>query len=152
MMAPNIVSADDVLGGGGEPYLDAAAKALLHSAQTPFYITNAIPEKEGNFGPQTIFTIKAKGLEESFLAFQSSASRAAQAKNVLNAIAQGADAVGPVYLGRWENDSGRSGWQLTFAPTTPMTIPATQQQAAQAATTERVAAVTADLVDSDIPF
>jgi len=151
-MAPNIVSAEDVLGGGGEPYLSSEDKAQLHLLQTPFYITNAIPEKEGNFGQQTVFTIKAKGLEESFLAFGASASRAAQAKNVLNAIAQGHDAVGPVYLGRWENDSGRSGWKLTFAPTTPLPIPASQQQAAAAATTERVAAVTADLVDSDIPF
>ena len=33
-----------------------------------------------------------------------------------------------------------------------MTIPATQQQATQAATAERVAVVTADLADSDIPF
>ena len=70
---------------------------------------------------------------------------------MLNAIARGADAIGPCYLGRWEAN-GKSGWQLTFSPSTPLAIPATQQQAAQAATTERVAAVTADLVDSDIPF
>ena len=147
----NIVSGESILGGGGEPYLTADDKAALHNAQTPFYITNAVAEREGLYGTQTIFTIKAKGMEPSMLAFQASASRISQARNVLNAIAQGADAIGPCYLGRWEAN-GKSRWQITFNPTTPLTIPATQQQAAAAATTERVAAVTADLVDSDIPF
>ena len=147
----NIVSAEDILGGGGEPYLSKDDKAALHNAQTAFFLVNAVAEREGTFGPQTIFTIKAKGMEPSMLAFQASASRISQARNVLNAIAQGADAIGPCYLGRWEAN-GKSGWQITFNPTTPLPIPASQQQTAAAATTERVAAVTADLVDSDIPF
>jgi hypothetical protein len=151
-MMANIVSAEDILGGGGEPYLSLEDKAALHNAQTAFYMVNAVAEREGTYGPQTIFTIKAKGMEPSMLAFQASASRISQARNVLNAIAQGADAIGPCYLGRWEAN-GKSGWQITFNPTTPMTIPATQQQAAQAATAERVAAVdTAIGGDSDIPF
>lgn len=147
----NIVSAENILGGGGEPYLSADDKAALHTAQTAFYITGAVAEREGTYGTQTIFTIKSKGMETSMLAFGTSASRIAQAKNVLNAIAQGRDAVGPCYLGRWEAN-GKSGWQITSNPTTPLAIPATQQQAAQAATAERVAVVTADLADSDIPF
>jgi hypothetical protein len=150
-MMANIVSAEDILGGGGEPYLSADDKAALHNAQTAFYMTGAIAEREGTYGTQTIFTIKAKGMEPSMLAFQASASRISQARNVLNAIAQGADAIGPCYLGRWEAN-GKSGWQITFNPSTPLAIPATQQQAVAAATTERVAAVTADLADSDIPF
>jgi hypothetical protein len=150
-MMANIVSGESILGGGGEPYLTADDKAALHNAQTPFYITNAVAEREGLYGTQTIFTIKAKGMEPSMLAFQASASRITQAQNVLNAVAQGADAVGPCYLGRWEGN-GKSGWQVTFTPSTPLAIPATQKQAAQSATQERVAAATADLVDSDIPF
>jgi len=150
-MMANIVSAEDILGGGGEPYLSAEDKAALHKAQSAFYITGAVAEREGTYGTQTIFKIKAKGMESSMLPFGASESRIAQAKNVLNAIAQGHDAVGPCYLGRWEAN-GKSGWEITFKPTTPLAIPATQQQATQAATAERVAVVTADLADSDIPF
>ncbi len=148
----NIVSAEDILGGGGEPYLSSDDKAALHLAQTPFYMTGAVAERDGTYGTQTIFTVKAKNMESSMLAFQASASRISQARNVLNAIAQGADAIGPCYLGRWEAN-GKSGWQITFQPSTPLAIPATQQQAAAAATAERVAAVdTAIGGDSDIPF
>ena len=32
----NIVSAEDILGGGGEPYLSKDDKAALHNAQTAF--------------------------------------------------------------------------------------------------------------------
>jgi hypothetical protein len=71
----NIVSADEILAGGGGVYLDKDDKAALHTEQRPFYITSAIAEQEGNYGVQTIFTIKEKGKDEARLAFQASASR-----------------------------------------------------------------------------
>jgi hypothetical protein len=141
----NIIPADDILAGGGGVYLDKDDKAALHTAQRPFYITSAIAEQEGNYGVQTIFTIKEKGKDEARLAFQASASRIEQAKRISVAVANGADAVGPFYLGRWESN-GRSGWQLTNAPTTPLVINDTTSPA-----TAPVASV-APTTDDDVPF
>jgi len=141
----NIIPADDILAGGGGVYLDKDDKAALHTEQRPFYITSAIAEQEGNYGVQTIFTIKEKGKDEARLAFQASASRIEQAKRISIAVANGADAVGPFYLGRWESN-GRSGWQLTNAPTTPLVINDTTSPA-----TAPVASV-APTTDDDIPF
>ena len=143
----NIVSADEILAGGGGVYLDKDDKAALHTEQRPFYITSAIAEQEGNYGVQTIFTIKEKGKDEARLAFQASASRIEQAKRISVAVANGADAVGPFYLGRWESN-GRSGWQLTNAPTTPLVINDTTTQTPAAAPVMSVAPTT----DDDIPF
>jgi hypothetical protein len=70
----NIIPADDILAGGGGVYLDKDDKAALHTEQRPFYITGAIAEQDGNYGTQTIFTIKEKGKDEARLAFQASAS------------------------------------------------------------------------------
>ena len=143
----NIIPADDILAGGGGVYLDKDDKAALHTEQRPFYITSAIAEQEGNYGVQTIFTIKEKGKDEARLAFQASASRIEQAKRISIAVANGADAVGPFYLGRWESN-GRSGWQLTNAPTTPLVINDTTTQTPAAAPVMSVAPTT----DDDIPF
>jgi len=143
----NIIPADDILAGGGGVYLDKDDKAALHTEQRPFYITSAIAEQEGNYGTQTIFTIKEKGKDEARLAFQASASRIEQAKRISIAVANGADAVGPFYLGRWESN-GRSGWQLTNAPTTPLVINDTTTQTPATAPVASVAPTT----DDDIPF
>jgi hypothetical protein len=144
----NIVSADEILAGGGGVYLDKDDKAALHTEQRPFYITGAVAEQEGNYGVQTIFTIKEKGKDDARLAFQASASRIEQAKRISIAVANGADAVGPFYLGRWESN-GRSGWQLTNAPTTPTTIPdMTSTPVTPAAPVASVAPTT----DDDTPF
>ncbi len=143
----NIIPADDILAGGGGVYLDKDDKAALHTEQRPFYITSAIAEQDGNYGTQTIFTIKEKGKDEARLAFQASASRIEQAKRISVAVANGADAVGPFYLGRWESN-GRSGWQLTNAPTTPLVINDTTTQTPATAPVASVAPTT----DDDIPF
>ena len=151
----NIISPEGMLGAsGGEPYLTKEDKADLHNAQTPFWVVAAVAEQEGNFGVQTIFTIRAKGLEPSKLAFSASQSRINQARQMIAALATdpaGEGAVGPVYLGRWAAN-GKSGWQLTYQPGEVFAIPATQSESMQAATTQRVAAATADLGDSDVPY
>lgn len=143
----NIISADEILSGGGGTYLTAEDKAALHAEQRAFYIVSANAEQEGQYGVQTVFTIKEKNKDEAKLAFQASASRIEQAKKITIAIANGADAVGPFYLGRWEAN-GRSGWQLTNAPTTPIEIPALSSTAQ---TTAPVASVP-PTTDDDIPF
>ena len=85
------------------------------------------------------------------LAFQASASRIEQAKKITVAVANGADAIGPFYLGRWESN-GRSGWQLTNAPSTPSVIPALSQSA-QSTTPAPAAAPGVSIGgDDDIPF
>jgi hypothetical protein len=144
----NIIPADDILAGGGGVYLDKDDKAALHTEQRPFYITSAIAEQEGNYGVQTIFTIKEKGKDEARLAFQASASRIEQAKRISVAVANGADAVGPFYLGRWESN-GRSGWQLTNAPTTPLVINDTTTTTAAPVAPAGAANIGGD---DDIPF
>ncbi len=144
----NIISADEILSGGGGTYLTAEDKAALHAEQRAFYIVSANAEQEGQYGVQTVFTIKEKNKDEAKLAFQASASRIEQAKKITIAIANGADAVGPFYLGRWEAN-GRSGWQLTNTPTTPIEIPALSNTAQ--ATTAPVTSVP-PTTDDDIPF
>ena len=146
----NIVSADEILAGGGGVYLDKDDKAALHTEQRPFYITSAIAEQDGNYGVQTIFTIKEKGKDDARLAFQASVSRIEQAKRISIAVANGADAVGPFYLGRWESN-GRSGWQLTNAPTTPTTIPDMTSTPTPAAPVASAGAASIG-GDDDIPF
>ena len=84
----NIISPEGMLGAsGGEPFLTKEDKADLHNAQTPFWVVGAIAEQEGNFGVQTIFTIRAKGLEPSKLAFSASQSRINQARQMIAALA-----------------------------------------------------------------
>lgn len=118
----NIISAADILaetGGGG--YYSKTDKEKLHAEQRAFWITNAIAEKDGNFGPQTIFAIREKNGNEGMLAFGVSPSRIEIAKKISQALANGADASGPWYLGRWQNGT-RSGWVLTHEQTTPVEI------------------------------
>lgn len=145
----NIISADEILAGGGGLYLNSEDKASLHTEQRAFYITSAVAEQEGQYGVQTVFTIKEKGKDEARLAFQASTSRIEQAKKISIAVAKGADAIGPFFLGRWESN-GRSGWQLTNAPSTPSVIPALSQSA-QTTPAAPVASV-APTTDDDIPF
>jgi hypothetical protein len=147
----NIISADEILAGGGGLYLNSEDKASLHTEQRAFYITSAVAEQEGQYGVQTVFTIKEKGKDDARLAFQASASRIEQAKKITMAVANGADAIGPFYLGRWESN-GRSGWQLTNAPSTPSVIPALSQSA-QSTTPAPAAAPGVSIGgDDDIPF
>jgi hypothetical protein len=110
---------------------------------------NSHGEQEGQYGVQTVFTIKEKGKDDARLAFQASASRIEQAKKITLAVANGADAIGPFYLGRWESN-GRSGWQLTNAPSTPSVIPALSQSAN--ATPAAAAPGVSIGGDDDIPF
>ena len=119
-----IVSAAEVLAAeGGGMYLNAEEKAALHKEQRPFWIVNAVGEQDGQFGPQSVFYIREKGRDDAKLAFGATEQRKEQAKKISAAIANGADGVGPFYLGRWENGT-RSGWTLTHEPTKPMAIPA----------------------------
>jgi hypothetical protein len=57
----NIITADEILAGGGGLYLNSEDKASLHTEQRAFYITSAVAEQEGQYGVQTVFTIKEKG-------------------------------------------------------------------------------------------
>lgn len=148
----NIISATEVLGGSGPGhYLGKDEKASLHQEQRPFWITNAIGEMDGQFGPQSVFTIREKNGDDAKLAFGVSEARKELAKKISQAVANGADAVGPFYLGRWENGT-RSGWTLTPEPTKPLDIPETTQEREQTAKAAASSAYAADLADSDIPF
>lgn len=129
----NIISADEILTGGGGMYLTADEKEELHKEQRAFYIVGAVAEQDGQYGTQTIFTIKEKGKEEMRLAFPVNAQRTDQARKISGHLANGADAVGPFYLGRWSNN-GRTGWTLTNQPTTPMDAPSMTGEPAQPAT------------------
>jgi hypothetical protein len=124
-----IISATEVLAAeGGGMYLNADEKAALHNEQRPFWIVNAVGEQDGQFGPQSVFFIREKGKDDAKLAFGVTEARKELARKITTAIANGADGVGPFYLGRWENGN-RSGWTLTPEPTTPMAIPAPSAQA-----------------------
>jgi hypothetical protein len=147
----NIISADAVLSGGGGLYLTAEDKAELHAEQRPFYIIGAVAEQDGQYGTQTVFTIKEKDKEEMRLAFAVNAQRTEQARKISQHLANGADGVGPFYLGRWEN-GGRSGWTLTNAPTTPLAIPPSSTEQAVQEKADRVAKFDATVSDDDLPF
>ena len=146
----NIVAASDVMAGSGL-YLDKAAKAELHQEQRPFYITHAVGEQDGQFGPQTIFTIREKDKDEAKLAFGASPARKELAEKISVAIANGANAVGPFYLGRWENGT-RSGWTLTPEPTKPLTIPEVNEAPAVVSPPPSVQNGKAAHADDDLPF
>ena len=153
-----IVSAAEVLTAeGGGMYLNAEEKATLHNEQRPFWIVNAVGEQDGQFGPQSVFFIREKGKDDAKLAFGVTEARKNLAKKITTAIANGADGVGPFYLGRWENGT-RSGWTLTPEPTTPMTIPAPSSTTTPASTPAPAApAVSKTLQDAidngdDLPF
>ena len=147
----NIISGSEVF-GSNTSYLTADDKARLHNEQTEFYIVDATPEQDGLYGTQTVFDIKAKGMDDARLAFTADANRIKQAKRVINAMASGGDGVGPCYLGRWEAN-GKSGWQITFEPTPVLKIPATQAEQAATGKAERVAAHdTAMASDDSMPF
>ena len=104
-----IVSATEVLAAeGGGLYLNAEEKAALHNEQRPFWIVNAVGEQDGQFGPQSVFFIREKGKDDAKLAFGVTEARRDLARKITNAIANGADGVGPFYLGRGENGN-RSG-------------------------------------------
>ena len=104
----------------------------------------------GDYRSIAYLETKEKGKDDARLAFQASASRIEQAKKITVAVANGADAIGPFYLGRWESN-GRSGWQLTNAPSTPSVIPALSHSAQ---TTPAPAAAPGVSIggDDDIPF
>jgi hypothetical protein len=148
-----IVSATEVLAAeGGGLYLNAEEKATLHNEQRPFWIVNAVGEQDGQFGPQSVFFIREKGKDDAKLAFGVTEARKELARKITTAIANGADGVGPFYLGRWENGN-RSGWTLTPEPTTPMAIPApsTPQTSASAPTPSPAVQGAIDAGD-DLPF
>jgi hypothetical protein len=147
----NIASAAEVLATSGGMYLTADEKAALHNEQKAFYIVGATPEQEGQYGVQTVFDIVAKGMERSRIGFSVNAQRIEQAKNALAALGAGADMVGPCYLGRWERN-GRSGWEITFEPTTPKAIPANPTQSAPTPPAAQPADTKPDFGDDDIPF
>lgn len=148
-----IIPASEIMSDlGGGLYLSAEDKARLHTEQAPFWITGAVGEQDGQYGPQTVFSIREKNGNESRLAFGVSEARKEMAKKISVAIAQGADAVGPFYLGRWENGN-RSGWTLTPEPTKVMEIPPSPA-AKEAAERELKRAVYESKIggDEDIPF
>lgn len=146
----NIINAADILGGGGIAFMSKEDKEQLHRTQEAFWIVNAEPEREGQFGIQTIFSIRTKEGADWNLAFSASASRISQAKRVLDAVAKGADAVGPCYLGKWAAN-GKSGWQLTFEPTQTTEAPVGNGFEAEVKqAVEKVKPV--ETTDSDVPF
>jgi len=67
------------------------------------------------------------------------------------AIANGANAVGPFYLGRWENGT-RSGWTLTPEPTKPLTIPEVNEAPAAVTPPPSVQNGKPAHADDDLPF
>jgi hypothetical protein len=146
----NIMSADDILAGSGGSYLSADDKAELHAEQRAFWITAAVAEQEGQFGVQTVFTIREKGGDEQKIAFSASATRIEQAKRISQAIANGCDAAGPFYLGRWEAN-GRSGWQFTSEPTKPLAIPPASPSLTSTPAAAAQPSQVVD-VDADLPF
>ena len=153
-----IVSATEVLAAeGGGMYLNAEEKAALHNEQRPFWIVSAVGEQDGQFGPQSVFFIREKGKEDSKLAFGVTEARKELARKITTAIANGADGVGPFYLGRWENGN-RSGWTLTPEPTTPMAIPAPSTPQSATPTTSASAPAPSPAVQGaidagdDLPF
>ena len=146
----NIASAQEVLATSGGMYLSADEKAQLHNEQKAFFIVGAVPEQEGQYGVQTVFDIVAKGMERSRIGFSVNPQRIEQAKNALAALGAGADMVGPCYLGRWERN-GRSGWEITYEPTEPKTIPANPTGSAPSQPPTQAAAKP-DFGDDDIPF
>jgi hypothetical protein len=148
-----IISATEVLAAeGGGMYLNADEKAALHNEQRPFWIVNAVGEQDGQFGPQSVFFIREKGKDDAKLAFGVTEARKELARKITTAIANGADGVGPFYLGRWENGN-RSGWTLTPEPTTPMAIPAPSAQAS-ASVAPAPSKTLQDAIDAgdDLPF
>jgi len=147
----NIISADDIVNVTGGAYLTAEDKASLHAEQRPFWCRGAVAEQEGHYGVQTIFEIVEKGKEPANLAFAASRSRIEQAKRITQHMANGADGVGPFYLGRW-TANGKSGWQLTNAPSEVMEIPPTTAQAVETAKVQRVAEFDASVAGDDLPF
>ena len=148
----NIISASDVLGAtGGGLYLSKDDKAELHNEQRPFWITNAEGEQDGQFGPQSVFYIREKDGTDAKLAFGVSPARKELAQKITMAIAQGADAVGPFYLGRWENGN-RSGWMLTPEPTQPLDIPELSSTAQATPPAPKPADKPAANYDDDLPF
>lgn len=149
----NIVSAADILAEtGGGLFYSKQDKESLHMEQRPFWVTSAIAEKDGNYGPQTIFAIREKNGNEGNLAFGVTADRIEIAKKISIAIANGADAVGPWYLGRWEKGN-RAGWTMTHEPTTPREIKDVIEEHA-IGTQVKKAAETSEQAkfDQDVPF
>lgn len=143
----NIVSAKEILADtNGGSYYSKTDKEQLHAEQRAFWVTHAISEKDGNYGPQTIFTIREKNGNEGNLAFGVTADRIEIAKKISIALANGADAVGPWYLGRWEKGN-RSGWTMTHEPTTPLEIKPIIDAPASAPIATPVTAT-----DDDVPF
>lgn len=147
----NIANAAEVLATSGGTYLSADDKAQLHNEQKAFYIVGAIAEQEGQYGVQTVFDIVAKGMERSRIGFSVNPQRIEQAKNALAALGAGADMVGPCYLGRWERN-GRSGWEITFEPTTPKAIPANPISSTPTPPSQPATPATSEFGDDDIPF
>jgi hypothetical protein len=115
-----ISSAAEVLASiGGGMYLDKNQKADLHKTQAEIWVTHAVGEQDGPFGPKSVFHVKLPDASEARLAFGVSETRKRLAEEINNKIAQSGEPVGPFYLGRWENGN-RSGWTLTADPTRPI--------------------------------
>ena len=110
----NTVSSEEIFSGldtSGGAYIGSEEKEKMYKEQIPFAITNAIPEQEGNYGPQTIFVVRMKGKPEGKLSFGPNAKRKALADRINAYLAKGYDQAGPFYLGRWTNGT-RSGWDI----------------------------------------
>jgi hypothetical protein len=147
-----IISATEVLTAeGGGMYLNADEKAALHNEQRPFWIVNAVGEQDGQFGPQSVFFIREKGKDDAKLAFGVTEARKELARKITTAIANGADGVGPFYLGRWENGN-RSGWTLTPEPTKPLSIPEVNEAPAVMSPPPSVQNGKPAHADDDLPF
>lgn len=111
-----IASAADLLreSSGGD-FLSAEEKEALFSSGTPFYIVGAQPKEDTRFGDQTMFQIRSKeafGEEQRTLALKHNSFRENLAKNIAVALANGVQAAGPFWLGKFTTNSGHTAWDM----------------------------------------
>lgn len=146
----NIMSAADVTkGAGGGDFLTAEERAALADSRTPFWVVDAEPKSESQYGDQTLFFIRSKdafGDEQRTLAFKHNRYREAIARNIAEAVAKGVQAVGPFWLGRYPLPNGKFSWDLLVEEPKDVTPPP-----AAVATPAQVGA-NQPSSDADLPF
>lgn len=142
----NMISSEEIFSGldtSGGAYIGSDEKEKMYREQIPFAITNAFPEQDGKFGPQTVFIVQMKGKPEGKLAFGPNAKRKALADRINDYLAKGYEKAGPFYLGRWTNGT-MSGWDIFHEKqeVSEITPPRNESQAPSASAAH----------DDDLPF
>jgi len=131
----------------GGQFVSGEEKQQLHAKQTPLYVIHAEANTEGNFGPQTVFHVKAKewGKEETrLLAFGYTENRERLANGMLELLnANPGKPLGPIYLWKYTTKSGNEAWDIK---PTPYQAPANERIKIP------VAAAGSLDADDDLPF